>query len=127
MKYTIKQLNDLVLSKLSSKDLCDRYYNQLGGLCPCCKHLGCLNIGKSYLSNYIRCNNCKDFFIEVGFNLKLNKLILKLNLSKERIDLQDIMCHFEDQQIEQIFKNNKYYVLDLIKQINRHYENLIFE
>lgn len=62
MKYTIKQLNDLVLSKLSSKDLCDRYYNQLGGVCPCCKHLCSLNIDKNCLSDYIRCDNCKDFF-----------------------------------------------------------------
>lgn len=127
MKYTIKQLNDLVLSKLSSKDLCKRYYNQLGGACPCCKHLGCLNIDKNYLSDYIKCNNCKDFFVEVGYNLKFNRLVLKLNLSKERIDLQYITFYFDNLQIKEILNNNKYYILDLIKQINRHYENLIFQ
>lgn len=127
MEYTIKKLNDLVLNKLSSRDLCERYYRQLGGACPCCKHLSCLIIDKNYLSNYIKCGNCKDFFVEVGYDLKLHRVILKLNLSKEKIDLQHIKFNFDDPQIKYIFDNNKYYVLDLIKQINRHYENLIFQ
>lgn len=53
MKYTIKQLKNLVLSKLSSEDLCKRYYNQLGGMCPCCKYLGCPKYGqKLYIVLY---------------------------------------------------------------------------
>lgn len=126
MKYTIKELSNLILSKIDSKDLCKRYYNQLGGKCPCCKYLGCLNIDKNYLSDYIKCNNCKDFFVEVGYNLELHRIILKLNLSKERINLEHIKLDFDDLQIKHIFNNNKYYILDLIKQINRHYESLIF-
>lgn len=59
---------------------------------------------KNYISYYIKCDNCKDFFIEVGYNLNLCRVILKLNYSKEKIDLQHIKFNFDDPQIKYIFQ-----------------------